>query len=164
MKIVVVVLFLSAISVFGRTQTLQNQTQQHTAFVRVERIGEASARSFFVFSTPTRNYAIRHDGHGEGSSNTLLRKYLNLKMEGATRLEQVFYAEYETDLLVQYEVTDLKSNWAYLLRLDQKTMKVKWLTSLVTSSQNLGRIDGQHVYFIDGNQSIKIDLQTGKSP
>jgi hypothetical protein len=162
MKIVVVVLLLSVISVFGRTQTGQSQTQK-PAFVRVDRIGEATARSFFIFSTGTRNYAIRHDGYGEGSSNALLRKYLNLKMGGAARLEQIFYTEYEDDLLLQYEVTDLKSNWGYLLRLDQKTMKLKWITSLITSSPDPGRIDGKHVYFSDGNQSIKIDLQTGKS-
>jgi len=159
MKIVVVVLFLLAIPVFGQTQTDPNQVQ--TAFLKVDRIGEANARSFFTFSTSIRNYTIRHDGHGESSSTTSFRKNYDLKMGGARRLENVYFAEFEGDLLLAYEVTDLKYDWGYVLRMDQKTAIVRWITPLSVSGLGPGLIEARDLYLGASNVLAKIDLQSG---
>ncbi|PYS73220.1 MAG: hypothetical protein DMF69_05410 [Acidobacteria bacterium] len=160
MKIVVVVLFLLATPVFGQTQTDPKPVQQ-TAFLKVDRIGEANARSFFIFSTSIRNYAIRHDGHGESSSTTSFRKNYDLKMGGAQRLESVYFAEFEGDLLLAYEVTDLKYDWGYVLRMDQKTALVRWITPLSVSGLGPGLIEARDLYLSASNVLAKIDLQSG---
>jgi len=159
MKIVVVVLFLLAIPVFGQTQT--DTTQVQTAFLKVDRIGEANARSFFTFSTSIRNYTIRHDGHGEVSSISTMRKNYDLRMGGAVRLEAVYFAEFEGDLLLEYEVTDLKNDWGYVLRMDQKTAKVRWIAPLSVSGLGPGLIEVQDLYLSASNVLAKIDLQSG---
>ena len=110
MKVVIPGLLLLVSSVFGQTR-IDNVTATQVPFVNVERIGEANARSFFVFSTSSRSYTIRHDGHGEGSSLTIRRKNY-LSMNGALRIERLYFAEYDGDLVLEYEVTDGRGDWA----------------------------------------------------
>ena len=160
MKIVVVVLLLLVSSVSVQAQTDQSRPQQ-IPFTRVERIGEATARSFFVFSTSIRNYAIRHDGHSEGASLTTRRKNFDLRMGGAARLERLYFAEYEGDLLLEYEVTDARGDWGYLLRMEQKEMKFRWIAPLSVYNLGPGLIEGREVYLSAANLLAKIDLQTG---
>ena len=74
--------------------------------------GEATARYFFVCSSSSRIYTIRHDGHGEGSSLTTRRKNYDLSMNGALRIERLYFAEYDGDLVLEYEVTDGRGDWA----------------------------------------------------
>lgn len=96
------------------------------AFEKATRIGEGKQRSFFLFSTATGKYIIRHDGLGEVSSNGRRRGFY-LKAGMAGRVEQVYFHEYEGDLLLAYEVNDGSS---YLLRMNQQTRKTRWLTPL----------------------------------
>jgi len=156
MKIVFVVLFLLVNSVSG-----QPQTGQQVPFVRVDRIGDVAERSFFVFSTSYRDYAIRHDGHGEGSSTTVMRKNFDLRMGGAGRLERLYFAEYDGDLFLEYEVTDLRGDWGYLLRMDQKMMKLRWIVPLSSNNLGPGLIDGEGIYFSAANLLAKVDLTNG---
>lgn len=160
MKVVLVFVLLLVCSVSGQTLTDQSPLPR-VGFVRVERIGEETARSFFVFATSTRDYAIRHDGHSEGSSLTTRRKNFDLRMGGATRLERLYYAEYERDLFVEYEVTDGTSDWGYVVRIDQETMKFKWIAPLSADNLGPGLIEGQNIFLRAVNRIAKIDLQSG---
>ena len=158
MKIVVVVSFLLA-SVCVPLHT--NSFQPTVPFTRVERIGEPNARFFFVFSTSERNYAIRHDGHGEGSSATVMRKNFDLRMDGATRLERLYFAEYEGDLLLAYAVTTSNGDWGYVSRFNQKTMKLLWTRPLSVERLGPGVVDDGSAYFGAANSLFKIDMKTG---
>ncbi len=158
MKIVVVVSFLLA-SVCLPPHT--NSFQSTVPFTRVERIGDANARSFFVFSTSVRDYAIRHDGHGEGSSTTVMRKNFDLRMDGASRLERVYFAEFEGDLLLAYEVTASSGDWSYVTRFNQKSMKQLWLKPMSAERLGPGVVEASGAYFGSAGKLFKIDPKSG---
>lgn len=160
MKFAAVALLLTVSSVPVETQTAQSGSQQ-IALVNVDRIGEATARSFFVFPTSVRNYAIRHDGLGEGSTLQGMRKTFVLRMGGTGRLQRLYFAEYEGDLLLEYEVTGPRGNWGYVLRMDQKKMKFRWITPVSGDNLGPGLIDHHDLYFGASNLLAKIDLHTG---
>jgi hypothetical protein len=156
MKIAILILLLVVSSVCG-----QAQTPTQLPLVRVERIGEATARSFFVFSTSIRNFAIRHDGHGELSSTTAMRKNFDLRMGGAARLERLYFIEYDNDVILEYEVTDQRGDWGYVMRMDQKTQKFKWVTPLSCNNLGPGLISGGELYFSASNLLAKLNINTG---
>lgn len=158
MKLVVVGSFLLA-SVCAPLHT--NSFQSTVPFTRVERIGDANARSFFVFSTSVRDYAIRHDGHGEGSSATVMRKNFDLRMDGASRLERVYFAEFEGDLLLAYEVTTSNGDWSYVTRFNQRTMKQLWLKPISVERLGPGVVEETGAYFGSANALFKIDVKSG---
>ena len=160
MKAVFLGLLFAVNFVYGQIPTDSTRTAQ-IPFVRVERIGEPNARFFFVFSTGYRNYVVRHDGFSEGSTATGLRKNFALKLGGVTRLERLYFAEYESDLLIEYEVTDGRADWGYVVRFDQKTMKLRWISPLNASDLGPGLIDGRELYVSGKNVLAKIDLQSG---
>ncbi|PWT88421.1 MAG: hypothetical protein C5B55_13125 [Blastocatellia bacterium] len=160
LKSVLLVLWvLVSATVAGQTPS---GTEPAKSFERVDRIGEANARSFFVFATAERNYAIRHDGHGESYAVKVMRRNFDLKMGPGARLERVYFADEGNDLLLLYEVTDGRSDWAYFLRMDQKLVKLKWL--LAVSAMNLGPavLDGDSAYLTASSFAARIDLNTGK--
>lgn len=132
------------------------------SFNRVERVGEENARSFFVFATSIRNYTIRHDGHGESYSAKVLRRNFDLRMGPNSRLERLYYLEYEGDLLLVYEVTDQRSDWAYVMRMDQNTRKTIWLTPLSGFRIGPGLVDNGSAYISAANLLTRINLRTGK--
>jgi hypothetical protein len=155
---VVLLLAISSICVQG---PVSQQVPQQVAFTNVDRIGEPNARHFFVFTSSFRNYAIRHDGHSEGTTFAARRNNFELRMGGSARLQRVYFAEYEGDLLIEYEVTSPQGNWGYVLRMDQKTMKYKWVAPVSADNLGPGLIDGRELYFSGSSFLAKMDLQSG---
>jgi outer membrane protein assembly factor BamB len=158
MKIVVVVSFLLASACLPPHT---NSFQSTVPFTRVERIGDPNARSFFVFSTSMRDYAIRHDGHGEGSSATVMRKNFDLRMDGASRLERVYFSEFEGDLLLAYEVSTSNGDWSYVSRFNQKTMKLLWVRPMSVERLGPGVVETTGAYFGSANALFKLDVKSG---
>jgi hypothetical protein len=130
-------------------------------FMEAQRIGEANARSFFVFATTARHYTIRHDGLGESYGASSVRKKLDLRMGTPGRLERVYYLEYEGDLLLIYEVRNNTSGWGYIERFNQRTLKASWVTPV--SSFNIGGlVESESLYVVAADFVAKVDLQSGK--
>jgi len=96
------------------------------SFTLADRVGEPSVRAFFRFSTSAGNYTIRHDGMGEVSSKGR-RRVFYLKVGAKGRLERIYFLEHQGDLFLLYQVRDQLS---YLVRLEQKRRKARWLTPL----------------------------------
>jgi hypothetical protein len=99
-------------------------------FSLADRVGEPNARSFFLFSTSAGNYTVRQDGMGEVSSPQGMRRVFTLRLGAKGRIDRVFFIEHDGDLWLLYEVHDATSRWAYLLRMEQKKRKPRWLTPL----------------------------------
>ena len=156
MKTVLLVLFV-AVCVFGQTPGDGSQI----TFTSVDRIGEANARHFFVFQTSVRSYTIRHDGHAEASALKVRRENFDLKMGGAARLERLYFAEFDGDLLLEYEVRDQRGNWGFITRIDQKKLVSRWIASFGGDMLGPGLIDQHELYLSGGHLLAKIDLQTG---
>jgi hypothetical protein len=132
------------------------QGLETTAFEKARRLGTGKQRAFFMFSTSAGKYTIRHDGLGEVASRRIGTLF-HLKLGMAGRIEQVYFHEYQGDLLLLYEVSDGRDRVAYATRLNQETRKRVWLTSIAVSDIGPCSIadDAAHC------GSTVIDLRTG---
>jgi len=155
-------LLLICLTLVTLAQTPGNVLGQH-AFTQVERIGEANARSFYVFTTGGRTYTVRHDGRGEitGPIFIKLRNFF-LKMDGAARLERLYSADAGTDLLLTYEVANGRSGWGYIARFDPSVPVFRWFAPIPSMNVGPGLIEGNYVYVTGQDFLAKLDLQTGK--
>jgi hypothetical protein len=99
-------------------------------FSLADQVGDPNARAFFLFSTSAGNYTVRQDGMGEVASPRGMRKVFNLRVGAKGRIDRVYFLEHEGDLWLLYEVHDATSSWAYLLRMEQKKRKPRWLAPL----------------------------------
>jgi len=150
---VVVCLFLLSAAVaplpaYGQQRLVEIEETSSSPFTAAERVGEGSARSFFIFSTPVANYVVRHDGMGEvtyGRTGLGMRKVFSVKMGAKGRIERLYSCEYEGDLLLLYEA----GGSGYLVRLSQKTRKMK---AVVNVDRNFAppEIKDQRIVFSDG--------------
>jgi hypothetical protein len=100
-------------------------------FEPARRIGESNTPSFFLFSTSAGNYIIRHDGMGEVEYGGM-RRVFYLKVGEKHRLERVYFREHDGDLFLLYEVSGQQF---YLLRMEQKKRKPRWLATLPVMSE-----------------------------
>jgi hypothetical protein len=131
------------------------------SFSRVERIGQTTERYFFVFKTSAGDFTIRQDGHAEVNSPNVRRRNFELKIGGPGRLERIYFVEFEGDVLFAYELSDQNSGWGFVMRLDQKSMKTRWITSLSGYNLGPGLVDATAGYFTSANSLLKLDLQSG---
>jgi hypothetical protein len=99
-------------------------------FSLADHVGEPNARSFFLFSTSAGNYIVRQDGMGEVASPQGMRRVFVLRLGAKGRIDRIYFLEHDGDLWLLYEVHDATSQWAYLLRMEQKKRKPRWLTPL----------------------------------
>ena len=113
-------------------------------FAEAQRIGELNARHFYLFQTSVGNYTISQNGLGEVYVGNR-KKYFSLKVAAGSRLERVYFFEYERDLLLLYEA----GSSGYLLRLDQGTRKIKRVTAIAEHFE-LPLIKDGAVAFSDG--------------
>ena len=127
-------------------------------FALVEQFGDPNARSFFVFSTEAGNYVIRHDGMGEFTSPSKMRRAFFLKVPGRSRISSMYFLEHEKDLLLHYEVS---GHGSYLVRLEQTKRKQRWSTTFDTKNIEAPVIDGDVVIVKDGEQSVRISKTNG---
>lgn len=102
-----------------------SRSEDVSPFTLAKRIGDPPARAFYLFSTSVGNYTIRHDGMGEVFVRGR-KKVFHVKVGFNSRIERLYFFEYEGDLLLLYEAGAA----GYLVRLDQKTKKIKSATAL----------------------------------
>ena len=157
---ILALLLLTLSYVWAPNQVPQTANQQ-VAFVDADMVGEAKSRHFFVFTSSARRYAIRNDGRSEGAASPAQRKTFHLQMGGSSNVKRVYFAEFEGDLFLEYEVTSARGNLGYVLRMDQKTMKYKWLALVNAENLGPGLIDNHELYFSGSNLLAKLDLQDG---
>ena len=95
--------------------------QELSPFTLVQRVGEPHLRYLHMFSTSLGKYTIRHDGFGEVYVGGRKKNFHLTKAGARARIEWVYFCEYEGDLLLLYRA----GGSGYLVRLDQKTRKLK---------------------------------------
>ena len=112
------------------------------------RVGEGNERSFFLFSIPGGTYIARHDGFVEASIPGDKRRTFSLRISRGERLDRVYYSDFEGDLLLACETT---SGRVFATRLQQRTRKIKWTTSLEGYNLGPGLIDGDALFMSSAN-------------
>ena len=133
-----------AVTVSAAAAALPNSGVEDSPFAEARRVGELNARHFYLLSTSVGNYTISQYGLGEVYVGNR-KKYFNLKVSARSRLERVYFLEYEGDLLLLYEA----GASGYLLRLDQSTRRIKRVTA-INENFELPLIKEQSVVFGDG--------------
>lgn len=99
------------------------------SFEKARRLGEGKRQSFFMFNTAHGKYTIRQDGMAELSAQ---KKHLffYLRVSRGARLEQVYFHEYQGDLLLLYEASDGRTRIGYLARVNPQNRKHRWVTTI----------------------------------
>ena len=100
--------------------------------------------AFHLFSTSAGKYTIRRDGWGEVYIGDRKRNF-QVKANARERIKRLYYFEYEGDLLLLYEAAAA----GYVLRLDQKTRRVKKAT-VVDGDFEPPLLQAQSLVFTDG--------------
>ena len=155
-------LLLICLTLVTQAQTPGDSAAQY-AFTNVERVGEANARAFFVFSAGGRSFTIRHDGTGEITGVVFIKfRSFNLKLGGPGRLDRLYTAELGGDLVLIYQVASGKSGWGYVARFSPSTNTFRWSTSVPSVNLGPGLIEGHYAYISGQDFLAKLDLQTGK--
>lgn len=120
------------------------QREDVSPFVPVKRIGDPPAQTFYLFATSVNKYAIRHDGLGDVLVR--VRKiHFQLKVAPHSRIERLYFMEYEGDLLLLYKA----GASGYLVRFDQKTRAIK-TTTAVSENFEPPLLKEQTLTFTDG--------------
>jgi hypothetical protein len=130
------------------------------AFDKVEITGDGF-RSFFVFSAGHFHYIIRADGHSESDSGKPRPRNFDLRVGRNGHLVRVYFTEYEGDLLLIYEASDKQYGWGYVERMDQKTLKPRWLKPLNGFNIGPGLVEANYAYLSAVDLLAKIDLRSG---
>ena len=102
----VVPLLLTLLIAVGSAQEPANQATLESkpkVFSIVDRVGEDSLRSFFMFSVGGHDYTIRADGRGERSFENARSRNFTLKVD-QSHIEQVSFLEDDGDLLLIYQL------------------------------------------------------------
>jgi hypothetical protein len=134
---------------------------QTDGFQEARRVGQTQWRRFFVFSTATSKYVIRHDGMGEIGGNGDVGRFFHLKLGMNGRVERVYFREYEGDMLINYEVSDGRGAIAYVTRLNPQTRKQRWVTPIDIDGFGACVVEGDAVSCGKSDEATKIDLKTG---
>src|SRR5689334_13686769 len=74
-----------------------------------------------MFSTSVAKYILRHDGLGEVTLPSGIRKVFSVKVGAKERIERVYSWEYGGDLLLLYQA----GGSGYLARMNQHSRKVR---------------------------------------
>jgi len=143
------------------TWTLQAQTVSKAHPLELaNRVGEGNERSFFLFSIPGGTYIARNDGLVEASIPGDKRRTFPLRMTRGERLSRLYYSDFEGDLLLACETS---SGRVFAARVQQRTRKIKWTTSLEGYNLGPGLIDDGALFMSAANKLMKLDLVNGDS-
>ena len=115
------------------------------------------------FSLGANRYEINRDGSGKrlNSQNESLKFRLSLEEDGFLD-RAIYFAEYENDLLLISEIDYGCSGAGFILRLDGKTLKTKWMTDILGFNVPRGLIENNSAYLGGLGFAGKINLDTGK--
>ena len=135
------------------------QSSAVVAFEEAERRGP-DRQSLFLIAPSFGSYTIRSDGFVEAPGQ-YWHKHLTLQLGHTGFLDRIYFLEHESDLLLIYEVSNVESGWGYVMRLNQKTLKTRWILPVSAVNIERGLVEGEYLYIGATDQLAKIDLQTG---
>ena len=158
--IVLISLALFASAAIAQQSGQSSSDKEPQSFTKVTRVGDDSLRSFFMFSVSGHDYTIRADGFGESTFEKARARNFNLKVD-QRHVEQVYFLEYESDLLLLYQLSDAQLVRGYLIRLNQTTLKPLWQVAVRDVDLETAVVEKGQVMLKNAAAPIKIDLRTG---
>ena len=156
-----VVLLLLTLLASGALAQDQSQSDTGTkTFTTVERIGEDSFRSFYMFTVSGHEYTIRADGRGERSLANARSRNFTLKVDQG-RIVQLYYLEYENDLLLVYQASDRQALHGHVVRMNQTTLLPVWTKSFSDVNPETAQVAAGSLSIKGQDTTMKIDLRSG---
>src|SRR5882724_9820240 len=113
-----------------------------------------------MFSVSGHEYTIRADGRGERSLENARAKNFTLKLEQG-HIEQVFFLEYEGDLLLIYQLSGKQEVNGSIVRMNQTTLKPVWSKSVTGFGLDGAVVDGPYLKIKNSREELKLDLRSG---
>jgi hypothetical protein len=156
----VVLLLLTLLTSGAWAQDQEQSETERKTFTTVERIGEDSFRSFYMFTVSGHEYTIRADGRGERSSQNARARDFTLKVDQG-RIVQMYYLEYEKDLLLMYQASDRQGLHGFVVRLNQTTLLPVWTKPFKDVNPEIAEVAGGTLSIKGQDATMKIDLRTG---
>jgi len=159
--ILLLLLTLTASLAWAQEVTKPAAQGEQRVFSKVERVGEDNLRSFFMFSVSGHDYTIRADGRGERSFENARSRNFTLRVEQG-HIEQISFLELEGDLLLIYQLSDKQAMRAYVVRLNQTTLKTLWLRPVSAVDLETARVEAGYLKMNAANAVVRVDLRSGE--
>jgi hypothetical protein len=124
--------------------------------------GTTFEQSDFEFSSSSYKYVLASDGRGrrEGGNGPVRRFDLRLhKNDYLTR--DLYYAEYEGDLLLVCEYSDSEYGAGFIARLDGATLAMKWKRGTPAFNVGPALMEDKFAYVTAIGFVAKVNLETG---
>jgi len=114
----------------------------------------------FEFSAGGFQYNVAENGIGHRSANN--QRTFNLRLARHDYLmRELYFAEYEGDLLLIAEVSNGEYGMGFIARLDGTTLRMKWKRVIPGFNVGRGLLDGAYVYVTGIGFVGKVNLQSG---
>ena len=156
--VVVFALLLTASSGFSR----QKSEPAVRSFTEVKIEGSDAEAHDVEFSTSGYKYLISGFGRGrrEGKQEPVRRFNLRL-YKNDLLTNAVHHAEYEGDVLLICEYSNVESGAGFITRLDGQTLRTKWKRSIPAFNIGPGLIEDRFAYVTGIGFVGKVNLETG---
>lgn len=160
----IILLLLTGSSVAEQKVATTSESKNVRSFTeaRSERVLELDVPSHHEFSALGYKFTISSNGRGrrEGEGSAVRR--LNLRLHKNDKLDRnVYYAEYQGDLLLLCEFTDGLNGGGFIARLNGRTMAIKWKRLIRGFNVGQGLIEHDHAYVTGIGFVGKVDLKSG---
>ena len=161
-KPIVLLLVTLLVSVASAQEPANRSTPETEtlSFSKVERVGEDTLRSFFMFTVSGHEYTIRADGRGERSFNNARSRNFTLKVD-QRHVEQVSFLEHDGDLLLIYQLSGQQNVRGYVIRLNQTALKTIWLRPVAGVDLETTVVEAGCLKLGAANAVVKLDLRSG---
>jgi hypothetical protein len=135
------------------------QTSQ--AFSAAKSFPEPPDTASFEFSSGGHQYRVSGNGKGHRSGNDKRRTFSLRVAPNDYLTPELYYAEYEGDLLLIAEVSNGEYGMGFLARLDGATLRMKWKRVIPGFNVGQGLLDGAFAYVTGIGFVGKVNLKSG---
>jgi len=128
--------------------------------------GEHAEPEAFEFEQGGFRYRVAANGAGRRTKavgdDSGPPRLFNLRLEGSDRITRVYFAEYEGNVLLACEVSDAETGAAFVVRLEQPSLRALWRAELPAFNLGPPLRDGAHLYLTGIGFAAKLDLEAGR--
>lgn len=115
----------------------------------------------FEFELSGYSYHVRNNGAGRRMKDGRTRLF-NLRLEGRDFIERVYFAEYESNVILVCQVSDGDAGEGFVVRLEQPSMRARWRRIIPAFNVGMPARDGTSLYLTAARFVARLDLKTGE--
>lgn len=131
-------------------------------FSRAKSLPQQPDAMSFEFSISASNYSLSPRGKGVRSSRSTNARPFNLRLDRHDYLVgDLYFAVYQGDLLLIGEASDGDYGSGFIIRLDGRTLRVKWKQVISGFNVGQGLMDDSYAYVTGVGFIGKVSLKSG---